>query len=72
MEVDYYKMAINWAEKYLEENKESKSFKIDVWVINDDLLFISTSLDRLKEGKGREKTASYNRIRKFKQFLEKK
>lgn len=70
--VDYYAMAIAWAEKYLEENTEPKPFKYKAGeTITNDIQFVSTSLDRLKHNSGREKQASYNRIRIFKQFLEK-
>lgn len=71
--IDYYAIAIAWAENYLKENTESKSFKYKVGeVITNDIQFVSTSLDRLKYNQGRERQASYNRIRSFKQFLEKK
>jgi hypothetical protein len=70
--IDYYSIAIAWAENYLKENTEPKSFKYRAGeTITDDIQFVSTSLIRLKHNSGREKHASYNRIRIFKQFLEK-
>jgi hypothetical protein len=70
--VDYYSVAITWAENYLKENTEPKSFKYkQCETITNDIQFVSTSLERLKFNSGREKHASYNRIRIFKQFLEK-
>lgn len=70
--VDYYEKAILWAENYLEVNTEPKRIVYRAGeTINDDLLFVSTSLERLKHNKGRERQASYNRIRILKQYLEK-
>lgn len=70
--VDYYSVAIAWAENYLKENTEPKPFRYrEGETIDNDIQFVSTSLDRLKHNSGREKHASYNRIRIFKQFLEK-
>lgn len=70
--VNYYLAAISWAENYLKENTEPKPFKYKQGeTIDNDIQFVSTSLERLKHNTGREKLASYNRIRIFKQFLEK-
>jgi hypothetical protein len=70
--VDYYEKAILWAENYLEVNTEPKRITYRVGeTIDNDLIFVSTSLERLKYNKGREKQASYNRIRHLKQYLEK-
>jgi hypothetical protein len=70
--VDYYSMAIAWAENYLKENPDPKPFKYKQGeTIDNDILFVSTSLERLKHNAGRERQASYNRIRIFKQFIEK-
>ena len=70
--VDYYEKAILWAENYLESNTEPKRIAYRAGeTIENDLLFVSTSLERLKHNKGREKQASYNRIRHLKQYLEK-
>lgn len=70
--IDYYEKAILWATNYLESNTEPKriAYKKGETIIND-ILFVSTSLERLIHNKGREKQASYNRIRELKQYLEK-
>ena len=67
----YYQMAIEWAEQYISSATERKSMKVDDGIITDDVEFLSVSLLRLKEGKGAEQRASYNRIRKFKNLIEK-
>jgi len=67
----YYQMAIEWAEQYISSATERKSMKIECGTITDDIEYLSVSLTRLKESKGAEQRASYNRIRKFKNLIEK-
>ena len=64
-------MAIEWGERYLQENNESKTFEYKKGeVINDDLKFVSVQVERIKERKGVELHAAYARLRAFKHFYE--
>lgn len=68
----YYAMAVSWGEEYLKENKKPQMMVYKAGeTINDDRLFVSTSIERIKHGGGMEKIASYNRLRLFKNFIEK-
>jgi len=70
--IDYYAVAIAWGEKYLEDNLESKSCSYKQGeVMNDDRKFVSVCVERLKYNFGREKQATYRRLREFKIFIEK-
>ena len=70
--VDYYAIAIAWGENYLEGNLESKSFSFKQGeVLHDDRKFVSVCVERLKHNFGREKQATYRRLREFKIFIEK-
>ena len=71
--IDYYKIAVDWGKNYLLNNTESKSFKYKpAQTILDDLHFVSINILRIENSNGREKRASYMRIRDFKRFLEAK
>lgn len=67
----YYEMAKEWAEKYLSERETPVRVKFEAGDILDDISFLTTSLDRLVYGQGAEQRASYERIRKFKNIIEK-
>lgn len=72
MVVNYYKIAIEWGEEYLRNNKEPKAMR---WqphsTITNDIEFVSTCVERLKSlPDGRIKQAEYELLRKFKQFIE--
>jgi hypothetical protein len=69
--IDYYKIAVDWGKNYLLNNTESKSFKYKpAETILDDLHFVSITILRIENSNGREKQASYRRMREFKRFLE--
>lgn len=71
--IDYYKIAVDWGKNYLLNNTESKSFKYkQAQTILDDLHFVSICILRIENSNGRQKQASYMRIRDFKRFLENK
>lgn len=70
--VDYYKIAIDWAEAYLRDNTEPKEIKIEAGICRNDLQYVEVAMNRIKEGVGKEKYASYNRLRKFKKIIENK
>jgi hypothetical protein len=68
----YYQKAIAWGEQYLSENKDSKVVNYKKGeLINDDIFFVDVQIERIKFCKGKEKSAAYNRLRVFKQFIEK-
>ncbi len=68
----YYAMAEAWAVEYLANNTEPKSLSIKQGeFITNDLKFIDVSLDRLRHSGGRERYASYVRIKTFKDFINK-
>jgi len=68
----YYKMAEAWAVDYLANNTEPKSMSIKQGeFITDDLKFIDVSLERLRYSGGKERYASYLRIKEFKDFINK-
>ena len=68
----YYQKAIEWGEQYLSENKEVRSFEYRKGeVINNDITFVDIQIERIKFCRGMEKSAAYNRLRVFKQFIEK-
>lgn len=68
----YYQKAIAWGEQYLSENKEVRSFEYRKGeVINNDITFVDVQIERIKFCTGKEKSAAYNRLRVFKQFIEK-
>ena len=65
-------MAIAWGENYLKENKEPRQFNYKQGQeITDDLKFVATNVERIRDAKGIELHASYSRLREFKQFYEK-
>lgn len=65
-----YEKAIDWANKYLEENTESKELRFKQGIItHSDIDMVTTSLNRLIYAKGRAQQASYNKIRDFKIYL---
>jgi hypothetical protein len=69
--IDYYAIAIAWGEEYLKNNTKPKAFKYKQGeILNNDLLFVSVCVERLKHNAGREKQASYMRLRDFKMFIE--
>jgi hypothetical protein len=69
---EHYKKAISWGEQYLSENKNSKAVNYKKGeTINDDIFFVDVQIERIKYCKGKEKSAAYNRLRVFKQFIEK-
>jgi hypothetical protein len=69
---EHYKKAISWGEQYLSENKNSKAVNYKKGeTINDDIFFVDVQIERIKFCKGKEKSAAYNRLRVFKQFIEK-
>lgn len=68
----YYQMADDWAEQYLKENTEPKQISIKQGeYITNDLFFLDVSLTRLRHSSGKEKYASYLRIKNFKDFINK-
>ena len=65
-------MAIAWGEEYLSQNKEPRKFNYKQGQeITDDLKFVATNVERIRDAKGIELHASYARLREFKQFYEK-
>jgi hypothetical protein len=69
--IDYYAIAIAWGEDYLKNNTEPKAFKYKQGQeLTNDLLFVEVCVERLKYNSGREKQASYARLREFKIFIE--
>lgn len=68
----YYKMAEAWAAEYLANNTEPKSLSIKQGeYITNDIQFIDVSLERLRYSGGKERYASYLRIKNFKDFINK-
>jgi hypothetical protein len=69
---EYYKKAIEWTEKYLQESTEPRQFHYkEGEIIDNDIQFLETNLARLKEDSIIIKRSAYYHIRNFKQFYEK-
>ena len=69
---EYYQIAIDWVKDYLANNEtilNCKSF--DGITIHDTHKTLNVWLDRLENSQGSEKMASYVRIKKFKDYLNK-
>ena len=69
---DYYAIAVEWGEAYLAEHPESSSVRIDHLLIDDDREYVRVQILRIKFNAGREKEASFNRLRIFKNHIIKK
>lgn len=68
----YYKMAEDWAEAYIADNPNPKKIYLKPGhIVNNDITYISVSLERLRFSEGREQQASYRRIREFKNIISK-
>lgn len=67
----YYKMAIEWGQKYLQDNPEPKQMRIKSGqLITDDRQFVDVNMERIQHGGGRERQSAYARLREFKIFVE--
>lgn len=69
--IKYYEMAKSWTEEYLKDRDIPIRVKFEAGEVMDDIHFLNVSLERLINGKGAEQRASYERIRKFKNIIEK-
>lgn len=66
----YREQAIKWATEQIERNQLIEPIKINAWEkIDNPILFLQTSIQRLKYGSEREQRAVYSRIRNLKQKL---
>jgi hypothetical protein len=66
----YREQAIQWATEQIERNQLIEPIKINAWEkIDNPILFLQTSIQRLKHGSEREQRAVYSRIRNLKQKL---
>lgn len=69
---EYYQMATNWVKEYLSNNETLLNYKsFDGITIHDTHKTLKVWLDRLENSQGSEKMASYVRIKKFKDYLNK-
>lgn len=68
----YHQMAEAWAVEYLANNKEPESITIkNGETISNHIEYLDVSLERLRYSGGKEKQASYVRIKEFKDFINK-
>ena len=66
---DYNLMAIEWVEQYITNNKPLFNVKVFDGITMENTHYTLTYwVNRLKENKGREKYASFVRIKKFKDW----
>lgn len=68
---EYYQMAVNWVNEYLENNKPD-SFNYEGNYIIDTHYTLKMWKDRLEQCRGAEQKASFVRIKKFKDYVSKK
>ena len=62
--------AIKWATEQIENQTLINPIKVNAWeTIDNPLLFLQTSIARLRHGSEREQRAVYQRIRNLKQKL---
>lgn len=67
---EYNKMAIEWAEKYLNSIQPITDLKsFDGIIIHNTHNTLRIWIDRLKESKNREQHASFLKIKKYKDWL---
>jgi hypothetical protein len=68
--MNYRQQAIEWATEQIERNQLIEPIKINAWErIDNPILFLQTSVNRLKYGSEREQRAVYKRIRNLKQKI---
>jgi len=68
----YYQMAIDWCNEYLKTSQTLIDYKsFDNIIIHDTHKTLNLWLYRLKESEGRDKFASFVRIKRFKDFINK-
>lgn len=65
---EYYQMASNWVNEYLENNKP-ESFMFEGNYIIDTHYTLKLWKDRLEQCSGAEQKASFIRIKKFKDYV---
>jgi len=69
-QADYNQMAIEWGEKFINDNLPMVNFKcFDGLIINDSHYTLGIWIQRLKESKLREQEASFLKIKKFKDWF---
>lgn len=67
---EYYQMAIDWCNNYMENNEPLINFKaFDGITIFNTHKTLKVWLDRLQNIEGSEKMASFVKIKKYKDFI---